>query len=98
MNAVGNGVFGALPLIFAVGIAAGLAKAEKGSAGLSAVVGYFVLLTGTGAFMSILGKEAPAGADIRLYGQAMQFGIKTLNMNVFGGVLACLRHAQENLL
>ena len=88
MNAVGNGVFGALPLIFAVGIAAGLAKAEKGSAGLSAVVGYFVLLTGTGAFMSILGKEAPAGADIRLYGQAMQFGIKTLNMNVFGGVLA----------
>ena len=29
MNAVGNGVFGALPLIFAVGIAAGLAKAEK---------------------------------------------------------------------
>lgn len=88
MNAVGNEVFGALPLIFAVGIAAGLAKAEKGSAGLSAVVGYFVLLTGTGAFMSILGKEAPAGADIRLYGQAMQFGIKTLNMNVFGGVLA----------
>ena len=60
MNAVGNGVFGALPLIFAVGIAAGLAKAEKGSAGLSAVVGYFVLLTGTGAFMSILGKEAPS--------------------------------------
>lgn len=57
MNAVGNGVFGALPLIFAVGIAAGLAKAEKGSAGLSAVVGYFVLLTGTGAFMSILGKR-----------------------------------------
>ena len=88
MNAVGNGVFAALPLIFAVGIAAGLAKNEKGSAGLSAVVGYFVLLTGTGAFISIFGKEAPAGADIRLYGQAVQFGIKTLNMNVFGGVLA----------
>lgn len=88
MNAVGNGVFAALPLIFAVGIAAGLAKNEKGSAGLSAVVGYFVLLTGTGAFISIFGKGAPAGADIRLYGQAVQFGIKTLNMNVFGGVLA----------
>lgn len=88
MNAVGNGVFAALPLIFAVGIAAGLAKGEKGSAGLSAVVGYFVLLTGTGAFLSIFNMGAPAGADIRLYGQAVQFGIKTLNMNVFGGVLA----------
>ena len=74
MNAVGNGVFAALPLIFAVGIAAGLAKNEKGSAGLSAVVGYFVLLTGTGAFISIFGKEAPAGADIRLYGQAGSLG------------------------
>lgn len=88
MNAVGNGVFAALPLIFAVGIAAGLAKGEKGAAGLSAVVGYFVLLTGTGAFLSIFNMMAPAGADIRLYGQAVQFGIKTLNMNVFGGVLA----------
>lgn len=29
MNAVGNGVFAALPLIFAVGIAAGLAKMKR---------------------------------------------------------------------
>ncbi len=88
LNAVGNGVFTALPLIFAVGIAVGLARAEKGAAGLSAVVGYFVLLTGINALLNITGKMAPADADVRLFGQAVQFGVKTLNMNVFGGILA----------
>ena len=34
MNSIGNGVFSALPLIFALGIAIGLARGEKGSAGL----------------------------------------------------------------
>lgn len=87
MNAVGNGVFSALPLIFAIGIAVGLARAEKGSAGLAAVVGYFTLLTVTNALLKISGQIPPAGEDIRLYGQAMQYGIQTLNMNVFGGIL-----------
>lgn len=45
MNAVGNGVFTALPLIFAVGISVGLARNEKGAAGLSGTVGYFVLFS-----------------------------------------------------
>ena len=88
MNSIGNGVFAALPLIFAVGIAVGLARGEKGAAGLAAVVGYFVLLTSTGAVLKISGQLPPAGADIRLYGMAMQYGIQTLNMNVFGGILA----------
>lgn len=88
INSVGSGVFNALPIIFAVGIAAGLAKAEKGAAALSALIGYFVLLTSIGAMLSITNTIPPAGADIRLYGQAIQYGIKTLNMNVFGGIVA----------
>lgn len=88
MNAVGNGVFTALPLIFAVGISVGLAKNEKGAAGLSGTVGYFVLLTSISALLTITGKMAPEGVDMRLLGQGTQFGIKTLNMNVFGGILA----------
>ena len=87
MNSVGGGVFGALPIIFAIGIAAGLARNEKGAAGLSALVGYFVLLSSAGAFLKVTGQLAPAGVDIRLYGQAVQYGIKTLNMNVFGGII-----------
>lgn len=87
MLSVGSGVFSALPLIFAIGIAVGLARAEKGSAGLAAVVGYFTLLTATNALLKISSQIPPAGEDIRLYGQVMQYGIQTLNMNVFGGIL-----------
>ena len=35
LNAIGKSVFDALPLIFAVGIAVGLAKTDKGTAGLA---------------------------------------------------------------
>lgn len=88
LNAVGDGVFTALPIIFAIGISVGLAKNEKGTAALAGVVGYFVLLTSVSALLTISGKMAPIDVDMRLLGQANQFGIKTLNMNVFGGILA----------
>ncbi|MFG3227008.1 PTS transporter subunit EIIC [Kitasatospora sp. NPDC048194] len=40
--AAGNGVFGALPLLFAVGIAIGFAKKADGSTALAALVGFLV--------------------------------------------------------
>lgn len=43
MAAGGAGIFDHLPLLFAVGIAIGLADDNNGAAGLAAVVGYFVL-------------------------------------------------------
>jgi PTS system glucose-specific IIC component len=46
MNAAGNAVFGNLPLIFAIGIAAGLADGDKGTAGLAGAVS-FVVFSGT---------------------------------------------------
>lgn len=45
MAAAGNAIFGNLALIFAVGIAVGLADENNGVAGLAAVVGYYVLTT-----------------------------------------------------
>ncbi|MFC5466386.1 PTS transporter subunit EIIC [Lederbergia graminis] len=87
MNAAGNGVFSALPLIFAVGIASGLVKGDKGTASLAAVVGYFVLILTINALLKATGTIAPADADPRQYGQGMQFGVLTLQMGVFGGIL-----------
>ena len=87
MNAAGNGVFNAMPLVFAIGIGVGLAKKEKGAAALASVVGYFVLILTINALLNITGKIAPADADPRLYGQGAQFGIMTLQMGVFGGIL-----------
>jgi maltose/glucose PTS system EIICB component len=88
MNAAGSGVFSALPLIFAVGIAVGLVKGDKGTAGLAAVVGYFVLIITINALLKVTGGLPPEGADPRAYGQGLQFGVMTLQMGVFGGILA----------
>ncbi|MCR6516442.1 MAG: N-acetylglucosamine-specific PTS transporter subunit IIBC [Clostridium sp.] len=43
MNAAGAAIFDNLPILFALGIAVGLAKENNGVAGLAAVVGYFTL-------------------------------------------------------
>lgn len=43
MAAAGNAIFGNLALIFAIGIAVGLADENNGVAGLAAVIGYYVL-------------------------------------------------------
>ena len=42
-NDIGNIIFGNLPILFAVGVAVGLAKDDKGTAGLAAVFGYLVV-------------------------------------------------------
>lgn len=88
MNAVGNGVFTALPLIFAIGIAVGLAKGEKGVAGLSAVVGFFAMNTTLNAIL-VITKVLPvaAGVDQRLLGIGSSYGILTLQMGTFAGIL-----------
>lgn len=43
MSAAGDAIFGNLALLFAIGIAIGLAEENNGVAGLAAAVGYFVL-------------------------------------------------------
>lgn len=88
MNAAGSGVFDILPLIFAIGIAVGLARREKGAAGLASVVGYFVLIITISTFLDLTGQLATGDIDPRLVGQGQQFGIMTLQMGVFGGILA----------
>ena len=43
MNDIGNIIFGNLPILFAVGVAVGLAKEDKGTAGLAAIFGYLIM-------------------------------------------------------
>ena len=42
MSSAGNVIFGNLPIIFAVGVAIGMAKQEKEVAALSAMIAFFV--------------------------------------------------------
>lgn len=57
MSAAGNAVFANLPLIFAIGIAVGLADRDKGTAGLSAAVGYLVFAGTIAALLQMFSAE-----------------------------------------
>ncbi|PWU66748.1 glucose-specific PTS transporter subunit IIBC [Gracilibacillus dipsosauri] len=88
MSSAGQIIFSNLPIIFAIGIAVGLAKSDKGVAGLAAILSYFVMNATINAMLQITGKLATenlAGA-----GQGMTVGIQTLQSGVFGGVIAGL--------
>lgn len=93
MSKVGSTVFDNLPLIFAVGVAIGMAKKEKEVAALSAVIAYFVMNTAISAMLTISGQILENGeiADTVLSGTiASACGIQTLQMGVFGGVIVGL--------
>jgi N-acetylglucosamine PTS system EIICBA or EIICB component len=76
IGAAGNAIFAHLPLLFAVGIAIGIARKSDGSTALAAVVGYLVF-EGVGDAMSpyVLG-EAAEGAEQDL-----------INYGVLGGIV-----------
>ena len=93
MSKVGSAIFDNLPLIFAVGVAIGMAKKEKEVAALSAVIAYFVMHIAINAMLIINGQILGNGeiADTVLEGTiAVSCGIPTLQMGVFGGVIVGL--------
>lgn len=93
MSAVGSAVFDNLPLIFAVGVAIGMAKKEKEVAALSAVIAYFVMNTAISAMLKISGQIMASGEIVEtvLEGTITSVcGIQTLQMGVFGGVIVGL--------
>lgn len=85
MSAAGSIVFTNLPILFAVGISVGLARSDKGTAALAAVLGYLVMNASTGAMLNITGKLAEN--NLAAVGQGMILGIQTLETGVFGGAL-----------
>ncbi|MCI6465709.1 MAG: glucose PTS transporter subunit IIA [Faecalicatena sp.] len=93
MNKVGSIVFDNLPLIFAVGVAIGMAKKEKEVSALSAVIAYFVMNTAINAMLVLNGdilKSGEIAADVLEGTIASSCGIQTLQMGVFGGIIVGL--------
>ena len=93
MNAVGSAIFDNLPLIFAVGVAIGMAKKEKEVSALSAVIAYFVMNVSINAMLKISGKILADGSIAKdvLDGTITSVcGIQSLQMGVFGGIIVGL--------
>ena len=94
MNDIGNIIFGNLPILFAVGVAVGLAKKDKGTAALAAVFGFLVMNQTISSLLALgvtqLGVLTPD--NVREYGTYIttNLGIFTLNMSVFGGIITGL--------
>ncbi|WP_426349056.1 glucose PTS transporter subunit IIA [Alloiococcus sp. CFN-8] len=86
MNAAGNIVFANLPILFAMGVAIGMAKKEKEVAALSAAIAFFIMHASIGAMITING-----GTEALLEGAAGDvLGITSLQMGVFGGIIVGL--------
>ena len=86
MSQAGSVVFDNLHVIFAMGVAIGMAKKEKEVAALSAVIAFFIMHASISAMISLNG-----GAENMLEGAtASVLGIESLQMGVFGGIIVGL--------
>lgn len=86
MSDAGNIVFANLPIIFAMGVAIGMAKKEKEVAALASAIAFFIMHASIGAMIDING-----GAQQMLNGATTSVcGITSLQMGVFGGIIVGL--------
>ncbi len=84
----GNIVFANLPIIFAMGVALGMAEKEQGTAVLSAAIAFFVMHQTISTLLSINGQLAEG---VMLEGTVSNVvGIQSLEMGVFGGIIVGL--------
>lgn len=82
LSKAGDIVFANLPIIFAMGVAIGMAKREKEVAALSAAIAFFIMHASIGALIAI------NGSDQLLEGATTSVvGINSLQMGVFGGMI-----------
>lgn len=86
MAACGEVVFANLPLIFAMGVAIGMAKKEKEVAALASGVSFLVMHSAIGSLLTLTGKadSLPIGSVSNV------LGIQSLQMGVFGGIIVGL--------
>ncbi len=92
LSEAGNIVFANLPLLFAIGVAIGMAKQEKEVAALSSVIAFFVMHASISALIhtsygSLALFEEARGVS---GATASVLGIDSLNMGVFGGIIVGL--------
>ena len=86
MSKTGEVVFNNLPLLFAMGVAIGMAKNEKAVAALSGAISYLIMNTAVSAMIDANGgvEAMPANST------TSTLGITTLQMGVFGGIIVGL--------
>ena len=94
LSSVGTVIFDNLPILFAMGVALGMAENEKATATLSAAIAFFVMHKTINALLLITGKLEPG--VLQEGAVANVVGIESLQMGVFGGIIVGLGVAYLN--
>ena len=86
LNSAGSIIFDNLPILFAVGVAIGMARTEKATAALSSIVAFFVMHSTIGSLITYTGRSHSflTGATTEIV------SITSLQMGVFGGIIVGL--------
>ncbi|MCI5727065.1 MAG: glucose PTS transporter subunit IIA [Clostridium sp.] len=96
MSQAGNVIFANLPLLFAMGVAIGMAKQEKAVAALSSVIAFLIMHTTISQLLQIAGKVTIEGNNVKIASDVLNgtisstLGIYSLQMGVFGGIIVGL--------
>ena len=88
LSAVGSIIFDNLPIIFAMGVALGMAESEKATATLSAAIAFFVMHATISTLLDLTGKATDGSLHEGSIAQVV--GINSLQMGVFGGIIVGL--------
>lgn len=94
-KSVGSAIFDNLAVLFAIGVAIGMARKEKEVAALAAFIAYVVMNTSINGMLLITGQIDSTGAlteDATILSSAIttSLGITTMQMGVFGGIIVGL--------
>ncbi len=88
MSDTGNIIFGNLPIIFAMGVALGMAENEKATATLSAAIAFIVMHQTISTLLWLTG--GLEGEEVLEGTISSVVGIQSLEMGVFGGIIVGL--------
>lgn len=80
-------IFNNIPILFAMGVAQGVAKKEKGIAVFASVAGYLTLNVTMNVFLKATGTLADAEVMAQA-GQGMVLGVQTLKTEALGGLIS----------
>lgn len=89
MRTISDVVFSNIPVLFAMGVAYGMTRKDKGIAVFSSIVSYLMLHGTINAVLSATGQLADPDVMTQV-GQGMVLGIQTLRIDVLGGIIAGL--------
>lgn len=89
LRGISDVLFANIPVLFAMGVAYGMSRKQKGIAVFSSMVSYLILLATINVWLKSTGNLAPA-EEMAQHGQGLVLGIQTIRLDVLGGIISGL--------